>query len=297
VEPPAAPPRSLTPREEAAAFLGLPTAATPEAVRRRFEEMSGDLEAKVQSAPTPALRDRYQRNLDELRKASEALAPGFGGGPRLEDLPSAQPTVVPDQMDVAMPAPIRAAPGAVDESSAVSAGAPPPATTAVGFLVATILALSAFFCMSNTKMQKAYVATEKSSGLNQARVSAELYASMENLEKAGALVPGQLKLCSKASTPLDVKWLGAVYRDVGASGEGKVKVYNSDNCPKEFNLTLAPGSEETITLKGSSDKCNWDGRGLFYAFAIKDPRAPDQPLRFSGTLNNRQDCITIGEGL
>ena len=296
MEPPA-PARSRTPREEAAAFLGLPVGATPEAVGRRFEEMSGDLEAKVQSAPTPALRERYQRNLDELRKACEALAPGFGGSPRLEDLPSAQPTVVPDEMDVSIPAPLRAAPGGVDESSPVSAGAPPPATTAIGFLVATIMALCAFFCMSSAKMQKAFVATEKSSGLSQARASAEQYSSMENLEKLGALVPGQLKLCSKARTPLEVKWLGAVYRDVGASGESRVKSYNSDNCPKEFNLTLAPGSEEKISAKGASDKCNWDGRGLFYAFTIKDPAAPDNALRFSGTLNNRQECVTIGEGL
>jgi hypothetical protein len=158
------------------------------------------------------------------------------------------------------------------------------------------MAVCAFFCMSNVKMQKAFVATGKSSVLSQARASAELYASMENLEKVGALVPGPLKICSKAKTPLEVKWLGAVYRDVGASGEARVKSYNSDNCPKEFNLTLAPGSEEKVSLKGASEQCNWDGQGLFYAFAIKDPAAPDNMLRFSGPLNNRKDCVTIGEG-
>lgn len=298
IEPPAPQARSLSPREEAAAFLGLPVGASPDAVGRRFEEMSGDLEAKVQSAPTPALRDRYQRNLDELRKACETLAPGFGGGsPRLEDLPSAQPSVGPDDMDVSIPAPLRAAGVSVAAASPSNTGAPPPATTVVGFLAATVVALSAFFCMSNQKMQKAYLIVEKSSNLNQARVAAEQFAPMENLEKAGALVPGQLKICNKAAQPLEVKWLGAIYLETGASGESKVKSYNSDNCRGEFNLILAPGSEEKIGLKGASEKCNWNGQGLFFALATKDPRTPDTFLRFSGTLNNRQDCVTIGEGL
>lgn len=298
IEPPPPQARSLSPREEAAAFLGLPLGASPDAVGRRFEEMSGDLQAKVQSAPTPALRDRYQRNLDELRKACETLAPGFGGGsPRLEDLPSAQPSVGPDDMDVSIPAPLRAAGASVAAASPANTGAPPPATTTVGFLVATIMALCPFFCMSNAKMQKAYIAREKSTDLNQARAAAEQFAPMENLEKAGALLPGQFKICNKARLPLEVKWLGAIYLETGASGEGKVKTYNSDNCRGEFNLTLAPGSEEKIGLKGASEKCNWNGQGLFYAFAIKDPQAADTFLRFSGTLNNRQDCVTIGESL
>ncbi len=295
---PAPPPRALSPREEAAAFLGLAQSASGDAVARRFEEMSADIQTKVQTAPTPALRDRYQKNLDELRKACETLAPGFGGGgPRIEDLPSAQPSVGPDDMDVSIPAPLRAAPVSVAASSPTSTGAPPPATTAAGFLVATIFALSAFFCMSNQKMQKAYNASLKATDRNQAKAAAEQFAAMESLEKAGALVVGPLKICSKAAVPLEVKWLGAVYLETGASGDSKVKSYNSDNCRGEFNLTLAPGSEEKIALKGASEKCNWNGQGLFFALAIKDPKTPDTPIRYSGTLNNRQDCVTIGEGL
>jgi len=120
---------------------------------------------------------------------------------------------------------------------------------------------------------------------------------MASLEQVGALVAGQLKICNKAAVPVEVKWLGAVYLETTASGDSKVKSYNSDNCRGEFNLTLAPGSEEKIALKGTSEKCNWNGQGLFYALALKDPRAPDSFLRSSGTLNNRQDCVTIGEGL
>ncbi len=298
-EPPAppSPTRPLSPKEEAAAFLGLPIGAPASAVAARFEEISADLDARIRTAPTPALKERYQKNVEELRKACETLSPGFGA-PSLEDLPAAQPSVGPGDMDVSIPAPLRSAAVPIAETPQGKSGGPPMATTVLGATAATVFALSAFFCMSGVKIQKNLTARQKSTDYTQALAAAEQYAPMDTLEKAGALVNGQLKVCSKASQPLTVLWFGAVYLDVSpTSGERRVKTYNSDFCKGEFLLSLPPQSETVVQFKGAAERCNWDGRGLFFALRMADPRAADRFLFASGTLNKREDCVSIGAGL
>ena len=124
---PAAPPAS--PREEAAAVLGVAPHASAAEVRARLAELTADLEARLQQARTPNLKATYQKNLDEAKRAAELLAPGLATVD-VQDLPSVQPMVVPDEMDISIPAPVRAALVHLDESAPErQSGVPAKATT------------------------------------------------------------------------------------------------------------------------------------------------------------------------
>lgn len=58
------------------ALLGVGRKAGPEEVLSRFEMLAGELKQKIQHAPTPALRRMYQRQMNELVKAKDALLRG-----------------------------------------------------------------------------------------------------------------------------------------------------------------------------------------------------------------------------
>jgi pSer/pThr/pTyr-binding forkhead associated (FHA) protein len=62
--------------EAAAARLGLAVEASPQDVAERYRRLAADLEARLAHAPTPALKRMYQKDLQDLRAACEALAPG-----------------------------------------------------------------------------------------------------------------------------------------------------------------------------------------------------------------------------
>jgi pSer/pThr/pTyr-binding forkhead associated (FHA) protein len=294
---PAYAPRS--PQEEAAAFLGIHPGAPLPDIQARYEELTADLNAKLASAPTPNLQHKYQKNLDEVRRACEALHPGFSTA-GVADLPTAQPSVIPDEMDISIPAPVRAAISAPSETAPARSGAPATSTTVISGLVMTSLAVCAFFSLSKGKMEKAYNTTEKSTPVVQGRLDAKKFKPVEQLVSDGALKNGALKICNKGSHPLEVMWLGAVYTDMRdpnqPPSDRKVRSYNSDFCRQEgFKIKIAPGSEEAPQFKGS-DRCTWDGQGLFFAMAIRDPKNPENLIRVSGLLHNRQDCVNVGEG-
>lgn len=57
-------------------LLGVAPGSKPEQVLSRYEKLAGELRQKVHSAPTPALRRVYQRQLNELVQAKDALLRG-----------------------------------------------------------------------------------------------------------------------------------------------------------------------------------------------------------------------------
>jgi predicted component of type VI protein secretion system len=61
---------------EAAEMLGLWPGSPPEEVRKRYQKMYNDFQIRLTNAPTPSLKKMYQKNLQDLRAAAEALAPG-----------------------------------------------------------------------------------------------------------------------------------------------------------------------------------------------------------------------------
>jgi predicted component of type VI protein secretion system len=77
--PAAAPAPGAAPRmdlAEAAEMLGLWPGSPPEEVRKRYQKMYNDFQIRLTNAPTPSLKKMYQKNLQDLRAAAEALAPG-----------------------------------------------------------------------------------------------------------------------------------------------------------------------------------------------------------------------------
>jgi hypothetical protein len=80
------------------------------------------------------------------------------------------------------------------------------------------------------------------------------------------------------------------------TGRTVLKSFNSGFCGGDFKLTLAPGAEQAVKANGSSDKCKWDGQGLYFAAAFKHPTLPDKLLRISAPLTGVTGCVAIGEG-
>ena len=70
---PAAP--TMTP-VQAAELLGLAAGAPPAEVRRQYQKLHNDLQVRMTNTPSPSLKRMYQKNLQELKLASELLAPG-----------------------------------------------------------------------------------------------------------------------------------------------------------------------------------------------------------------------------
>jgi type III secretion system (T3SS) inner membrane Yop/YscD-like protein len=72
---PAAPAAGMD-RAEAAEMLGLWPGSPPEEVRKRYQKLYNDFQIRLTNAPTPSLKKMYQKSIQDLRAAAEALAPG-----------------------------------------------------------------------------------------------------------------------------------------------------------------------------------------------------------------------------
>jgi hypothetical protein len=292
--PPAAP---ASPRDEAADLLGVSPHASPAEVKARVAEMSVDLESRLANARTPDLKATYQKNLDDVKRAAELLVPGMASVDA-QDLPSVQPTVVPDEMDISIPAPVRAALVHLDEDAPErQSGAPAKATTILSFTVMCLIAVCAFFSMSKTKIVKETKAFLTSPEYKEGTSLAQRYAPMDTLEKAGALKNGPLKLCNKSGQALNVLWLGSVYGAPDKDGNLQIKGYNSQFCAEDFKLSVPASAQVPVKLQGASEFCNWDGQGLFVSVIIQHPQNAERFLHVSRAINNTDACVEVGEGL
>jgi len=294
---PAAPAYAPSPQEEAAALLGVHPQSTPEDVKARYTEMAADLETKLANARTPHLKTTYQRNLDELQKAAEMLSPGFTTVD-VADLPAAAPTVVPHEMDISLPEAVRMMGERPPDADQPKAGLPPASAVAIGFITMGMIAMTAYFGLSAGKQRKALDKKLADPAIVQAGNDAIKYKSIEALEQAGALVNGKLKLCNKGTQPFEVGWIGAVYSAKSPdTGKTVLTSFNSGFCGgNDLRVVISPGGEKAIDISGSDPRCKWDGQGLFYSVAFKDPKDPEKQLRLAGPLHNRTDCANFGEG-
>jgi hypothetical protein len=83
-------------RDEALRALGLEASVTPADVESKLLEKLTPLEARIATAPTDALREKYRRQLADLEEARTTLLGGMGGGPtglsrtKMADLPVSQ---------------------------------------------------------------------------------------------------------------------------------------------------------------------------------------------------------------
>lgn len=65
--------------QEALKILSVPEQATPDEIERQFTAMRTKIEEKIVKSPTPGLKERYRRALNELRTARDLLLTGSGG--------------------------------------------------------------------------------------------------------------------------------------------------------------------------------------------------------------------------
>ncbi len=293
---PAAPAYTPSPQEEAAATLGVHAQSTPEEVKARYTELAGDLETKLANARTPHLKTTYQRNIDELRKAAELLSPGFTTVD-VADLPAAAPTVVPHEMDISLPEAVRMMGEKPPDAAQPKSGLPPTSAVASGFIAMGLVAMAAFFNLSAGKSDKARKKIEGDPAFAQARQDAIKYKTVADLAAAGVLANGKLKLCNKGSQPFEASWVGAVYSTKSPdTGKMVLSTFNSGYCGNDLKVVVPAGGEKAVDISGSDPRCRWDGQGLFYSVAFKDPRDPAKQVRVAGPLHNRTDCVNIGEG-
>ena len=293
---PPAPAYTPTPQEEAAALLGVHPQAGADEVKARYTELAADLETKLANARTPHLKNTYQKNLDELRKAAELLSPGFTTVD-VGDLPAAAPTVVPDEMDISLPEAVRQMGEKPPDAAEPKAGLPPTSAVTIGFITMGLIAMSAFFNLSAGKMKKELDKRMADPAIVKAKEDAQKYKAIEPLAQAGILNNGTLKLCNKGTQPYEVAWMGAVYSAKSAdTGQMVLGSFNSGWCGAELKVTVPVGGEQAVDVRGSDLRCRWDGKGLFYAITFKHPTDPEKQIRIAGPLHNQSACVNIGEG-
>jgi pSer/pThr/pTyr-binding forkhead associated (FHA) protein len=295
---PAAAPRPAPAAEDPLALLGLGPGASAEEVRARYEEVSQELQAKLAGAHNANLRSTYERNLVALHQAFRHLSRGSEPFGDVADLPSAQPVVAAEMIDgsgvmkrtAAEEIPLGEAAAAKGSESLL-----PPATSVLVFAATVLLAMTAFFALSKGKLVTAVKKLDEAPELVNARQAAARLAPTETLLKAGAFRNGKLRLCNRASRPLEIDWLSAVYiskTDVPAGADPefaklasgfKLGTYNSGFCGSDFHLVLSPGSEQAVELRSQEGRCNFDGAAVFYALSVQRPPevapSPEAPAR------------------
>ncbi|HVO11179.1 MAG TPA: FHA domain-containing protein [Vicinamibacteria bacterium] len=307
--------------------LGLPRAASPEEVQARFEERSQELQIKLAGASSLELKSTYERQLLDLNRAYRKLSRGPEPLADIADLPSAQPVVAADLLDGEGYRRGRKEEPVGEAAEAKGADAILPASTSVlVFLGTGLLALFAFFGLSSSKIDKNVHKEEESPILINARQGAAKYGGTEVLLKDRALHNGTLRLCSRASRPLEVKRLTAIFarpaEDTPAEADPelmklvsglKLGSYNSAYCVHgDFKLTLSPGAETAVAFKSDEPRCNFDGKAIFYAFAVQPPPGvaaaegvghaaaavgeEREPVWVAGLLNEKDACVAVGEG-
>jgi DnaJ-domain-containing protein 1 len=67
---------------QAAELLGVAPGASRDEVRRQYQKIYNDYQIRLTNAPTASLKRMYQKSVQELKAAAEALAPGLIGGER-----------------------------------------------------------------------------------------------------------------------------------------------------------------------------------------------------------------------
>lgn len=295
--PPPLPAVAADPRDAAAAALAVSVHASPAEVQARLREIEADLGGRIAHAPTPHLRATWTASLEEARAAAALLAPA-AAGPAFDvgDLPSAQPVVgseivdeVRAQVRGAAPAPARQA----------SPSGPPQSTMIFASLTVILLGLSLFFWLSARGSREALRELRAASDTAKAVDENRSYDGIRKLVAGGALQNGKVALCNGGATPVEIRWLGALYATRGPAGEVRIEKFmsNASRCigneaqGERLDL-LVPGERKASLAAGS---CTWDGQALFVAVEYATP-GQDQPRRLARSVGSGDECLDLGTG-
>lgn len=238
-------------KEAAADVLGCASDASPPEVRKRYETMVNEYDVRLMNAPTAALRRNYQKALQDLREACDALAPGARPGVP-HDLPSAEPAYRADPV----PAPARAR---ADVPPPTDQDALPRSTTVVAVVAAALLALlTASVLMLVRERAEGHRARR---ALEQVRREADALAGVARAFE-GLLLTERLRVRNRSRGAVRILAAAVVY--VGADGRPHLAHTGSYGYP---TWDLRPDQVIQIDSELGRGR-DWDGRILSYALLL-----------------------------
>lgn len=297
-------------RTSALATLDLPADAGPDQVRRRYQELFSDYQIRLTNAPTPDLKQRYQRRLDELAGAAAILLPAASRDSA--DLPASQPVDAPPAAAAPPAAPegppaAASPPPAAPEPAAPEQAAQPPAAAEPaagdGGLPRSTLAMagvSLLLVLATVVFTFLYLgAARVENGLRQQLEESrrELGAMYERIPQASNAVETlqggtaarlenhEMKICNLGSRELVVDWVHATW--VGP--DGRFQGYNS----ALFNYPTWPVAAGG-TLKFNEvigDEVLWDGRAVFFSASLR--YGGEEYFRSGAVENLGIDCYNL----
>jgi hypothetical protein len=269
-------------KEEAAAILGILPTSTIEEVRRRYQELHSDYQIRLTNAPTPMLRKAYQKNLQELREASQVLYPGLELT-TASDLPTSQPVSTTSAATSAKkPADIRTGRTPPPEKGRESGV---PRSALVGFVLAVAFAAAAsFFFLKWTNLVELQEMLHGSVD-DQIQSLKRLKVDTGSLKQSLSLLQnGWFVVCNQTSEKVTIDSLTVTYRDQDH--------YRTFNTAFHDYVTwdVQPGRRLKLSLKRGEDVI-WDGSVLFYSMNLTY-KGNDYLL--AGVWNEVQgDCIAL----
>jgi hypothetical protein len=249
--------------------LGCAHDAAPPDVRKRYEALVNEYDVRLMNAPTAALRRSYQKALQDLREACEALAPGASPG-AVQDLPSAEPAYRPDPL----PGPVRPrvdVPPAADTTF-------PRSTTIAAIAAAVLLALltASILMLLRERGERRRV----EAALEQVRREAVAYAGVASGFE-GLLLTDRLRVRNRSRGPVRILVAAVVY--LGADGRPHLAHTGSYGYS---TWELRPDQVVQIDAELGRGR-DWDGRVLSYALLLD--YADREPFLQTGIWTADQD--------
>ena len=286
------PPPPDMPSEERLAreTLDLEPSAGEDEIRRKYRELYSDFQIRLENAPTPELKAKFEKKLAELRAAVETLAPGVLAPPGDELLPASEPVDRTSAWVSTPPAESQGAseaatsPPPVEAGRRVSSPAPspgpeaaPPAerrkipTSTILIAILSLLLVAATAVLAYLYREAAAVESGLRAELAERQeVVAGLQSQIPTLEeqleelqesKARLLENAELKICNLSSREMTIRWLNASYVDPTGRFETFDTAWDQLGWDK---WNIAPDQTwKTQVVRGT--QVVWDGSAVFFS--------------------------------
>ncbi len=257
-------------------ILNLDEQASPEAIEARFNELYSDFQIRLTNAPTPNLKKLYQKNLQELEEAYEALnAKSISKGPAT-DLPSAKPVqntnpslTASNSNERPIPttrfAPREQAGNPLDKTKNQKSGI--PITT---FIISLVIALAGIALLVTL-----YLDGKK----EVAEIKIEAQKNEEFLKLKDVLKNGKFKVENRSKSDLTL----VITHITFLNNKGELQEYKflgTSGNPKPVVVRLSPGKNTSINQYDGPIK--WDGSVVSYAMLVYKDNSPQLNSVYSG---------------
>jgi len=273
-------------QREALNLLEMDPGATEDVIRSRFKELYSEFQVRTTNAPTPELKKKYERRVEELRHAVEVLIPPTESQ---QDLPSSEPVEAP--AGEAPPPPPKEDAASAEAGAAAAPAAPKKAAKkkkekkpkekkegggipAAAYLMMVIALVAAtagvFVALQSVKAGKveqeiqAEFDTKSQDIASMLELIPQTQQSILEIEegKAALLENMELKICNLSRGSMLVTWLQAQY--VGS--DQRMQSFNSANYFYPTWPIPAGGTGKFRYIAG--DQVIWNGSAVFFSATI-----------------------------